>query len=141
SHNPADYNGIKIVRQRHCLTPEQIQQIREHAMTLPAAPCAARGTLITRSIVDTYIQHISSDIKLQCQLKVVVDCGNAIPGTVAPRLLSALGCDVIPLYCEVDGHFPNHHPDPTIASNLCDLIATVKTHHADLGVGLDGDGD
>ena len=141
SHNPADYNGIKIVRHRHCLTPEQIQQIREHALTLPPASSAARGTLTAFSIVDTYIRRISSDIKLQRRLKVVVDCGNAVPGMVAPTLLSALDCDVIPLHCEVDGHFPNHHPDPTISSNLCDLITHVKSHKADLGIGLDGDGD
>ena len=141
SHNPADYNGIKIVRHRHCLTPEQIQHIREHALMLPPSPAAARGTLSTFSIVDTYIQRVSADISLQRPLKVVVDCGNAVPGTVAPKLLSSLGCDVIPLHCEVDGHFPNHHPDPTVSSNLCDLIATVESHKADLGIGLDGDGD
>ncbi|HLT64077.1 MAG TPA: phosphomannomutase/phosphoglucomutase [Pseudohongiella sp.] len=142
SHNPADYNGIKMVRDRHCLTPEQIQQIREHALQLPAvSTCNQPGKLQKMEIVDTYIQRIASDIKLQRPLKVAVDCGNAVPGLVAPRLLSTLGCEVIPLYCEVDGNFPNHHPDPTISSNLRDLISTIINSGADLGIGLDGDGD
>jgi phosphomannomutase / phosphoglucomutase len=143
SHNPADYNGIKIVRNRHCLTPAQIQGIREQALALTAASDAptTRGILDTLDIVPAYIQRVCSDIRLHRRLKVVVDCGNAVPGMLAPRLLSALGCDVVPLYCEVDGHFPNHHPDPTITSNLRDLIRTVKTQKADLGIGLDGDGD
>lgn len=143
SHNPADYNGIKIVRDRHCLTPSQIQAIREHALKLPPAAEAPtqRGTLSQLDILPAYLQRVCGDIRLKRPLKVVVDCGNAVPGLVAPTLLSALGCEVTPLYCEVDGHFPNHHPDPTIAENLHDLIRTVKTQHADLGIGLDGDGD
>lgn len=142
SHNPADYNGIKIVRNRHCLTPTQIQAIREQALQLPQTPCNTRpGVLTQLDILPAYIHRVCEGITLKRTLKVVVDCGNAVPGLVAPRLFSALGCQVIPLYCEVDGRFPNHHPDPTIPGNLRDLIATVTSQSADLGIGLDGDGD
>jgi phosphomannomutase / phosphoglucomutase len=149
SHNPADYNGIKIVRHRHCLTPEQIQGIREQALYFESREAKekrknhvpGRGTLQQLDILPAYLARVSSDIKLQRRLRVVVDCGNAVPGLVAPSVLEAIGCDVSALYCELDGSFPNHHPDPTIHKNLRVLINTVKTRNADLGIGLDGDGD
>jgi phosphomannomutase/phosphoglucomutase len=149
SHNPADYNGIKIVRHRHCLTPGQIQTIREQAIylnSLQAQESAqyklpARGNLYQLDILPAYLAHVRADISLKRRLKVVVDCGNAVPGLVAPALLETIGCDVSTLYCELDGNFPNHHPDPTVHKNLISLINTVKTQKADLGIGLDGDGD
>lgn len=149
SHNPADYNGIKIVRNRHCLTPEQIQGIRDQALYLGSPPARekrnnhtqARGKLHELDILPAYLQHIRNDIRLKRRLKVVVDCGNAVPGLVAPAVLEAIGCEVYPLYCDLDGSFPNHHPDPTIHKNLLPLIQQVKTRHADVGIGLDGDGD
>jgi phosphomannomutase/phosphoglucomutase len=139
SHNPAHYNGIKIIRQRTCLTPEQIQQIRlrvdsGHFLT-------GQGTLSRRDVGADYMARLQRDVRLQRPLKVVVDCANAVPALVAPALFAALGCQVIPLYCELDGNFPNHHPDPTVAENLTALIQAVKEHGADVGIALDGDGD
>ncbi len=139
SHNPADYNGIKIIRQRTCLTPEQIQQIRARAQKGDFAQ--GQGTLQTIDILPDYVARLRKDIEIKRPLKIVVDCANAVPGRVAPALFEALGCDVIPMYCELDGNFPNHHPDPTIAANLEALIAKVTTTDADLGIALDGDGD
>lgn len=149
SHNPADYNGIKIVRNRHCLTPEQIQGIRDQAVYLDSMSARekreknppTRGQLRQLDILPAYLERIRSDIQLKRGLKVVVDCGNAVPGLVAPAVLEAIGCDVCALYCELDGSFPNHHPDPTIHKNLLSLIQRVKTEKADVGIGLDGDGD
>ncbi len=147
SHNPADYNGIKIVRERSCLTSEEIQGIREQACFFARRPDKVREPRLPRGsrraldIMPAYIDRIRQDVKLKRPLRVVVDCGNAVPGLVAPSLYRALGCEVIELYCQLDGSFPNHHPDPTINVNLKDLVAQVKTHSADLGVALDGDGD
>ncbi|MDP1932610.1 MAG: phosphomannomutase/phosphoglucomutase [Gammaproteobacteria bacterium] len=139
SHNPPEYNGIKIIHRRSCLTPEQIQQIREHAEAGKFREGC--GSLTQRNLKSLYIARLVQDVRLQRRLKVVVDCANAVPGLIAPELFAALGCDVVPLYCDMDGHFPNHHPDPTIDDNMQDLIAQVVAHQADLGIALDGDGD
>ncbi len=145
SHNPADYNGIKIVRRRACLTAEQIQGIRQRSLAIEAkeydALGARQGSIKTQDISAGYIARVCSDIQLRRPLRVVVDCGNAVPGMLAPALLRTLGCDVIPIFCDLDGRFPNHHPDPTVASNLDSLITEVKSRQADLGIALDGDGD
>jgi len=92
-------------------------------------------------VLERYFQQIRSDIAMAKPMKVVVDCGNGVAGVIAPRMIEALGCTVIPLYCEVDGNFPNHHPDPGKPENLVDLIAKVKSEKADLGLAFDGDGD
>ncbi len=139
SHNPPEYNGIKIIHRRSCLTPEQIQQIREHADARKFRE--GNGSLTRKDLKSLYITRLVQDIALQRRLKVVVDCANAVPGLFAPELFAALGCDVVPLYCDMDGHFPNHHPDPTVEANMQDLIAQVVAHQADLGIALDGDGD
>jgi phosphomannomutase / phosphoglucomutase len=139
SHNPAEYNGIKMVNQRTCLTPEQIQMLRSLIDKRQFA--RGKGSLTAMDIMPAYLTRISSDIQLQRPLKVVVDCGNAVPALVAPQLFAALQCEVVPLYCEVDGHFPNHHPDPTVHNNLQALISSVQEQQADLGIALDGDGD
>lgn len=139
SHNPSDYNGIKIIRRRSCLTAEQIQQIRQRAGE--GSFRNGHGQISSQDFISPYIERVRQGITLQRQLKVVVDCANAVPGLIAPALLNAIGCDVVPLYCELDGSFPNHHPDPTIATNLQDLIEAVGAHKADLGIALDGDGD
>lgn len=147
SHNPAAYNGIKMIRHRTCLTPEEILGIRDQAHFLASRPDKVRpaekprGRLQQLDIKPAYIQYISERINLQRPLKVVVDCGNAVPGLIAPELYRALGCEVIELFCDLDGRFPNHHPDPTINANLTSLVESVKTHSADLGIALDGDGD
>lgn len=139
SHNPPEYNGIKIVHRRSCLTPEQLQQIRERAESGEFAE--GKGSLTYRDITASYIARLTGDVVLARRLKVVVDCANAVPGLIAPELFRALGCEVTPLYCDLDGRFPNHHPDPTIQENVEDLIAQVAIHKADLGIALDGDGD
>ncbi|OGT74124.1 MAG: phosphoglucomutase [Gammaproteobacteria bacterium RIFCSPLOWO2_02_FULL_57_10] len=139
SHNPPEYNGIKIVHRRSCLTPEQLQQIRERAESGEFSE--GKGSLTYRDITASYIARLTRDVVLARRLKVVVDCANAVPGLIAPELFRALGCEVIPLYCDLDGRFPNHHPDPTIQENMEDLIAQVAIHKADLGIALDGDGD
>lgn len=139
SHNPADYNGLKIMLQKNTLREQDIQQIyqRIRAKDLPTSD----GSLLKKPIIPAYIERITSDIKLNRKLKIVIDCGNGVPAVVAPELFRQLGCDVTELFCEVDGNFPNHHPDPTIEANLQDLIKTVKKQKADIGLAFDGDGD
>ncbi len=139
SHNPADYNGIKIIRQRHCLTPQQIQEIRLRAES--GHFLSGLGTLRHHALADDYIAHLQREIRLQRPLKVVVDCASAVPALVAPGLFRSLGCEVIPLFCELDGRFPHHPPDPTVKANLRALIDAVALHQADAGIALDGDGD
>lgn len=145
SHNPADYNGIKIVRSRACLTAEQIQGICERSLAIESGKYKVstnrKGRLTTKDLGAEYLNRVCSDVTLKRPLRVVVDCGNAVPGILAPALLRQLGCEVTPIYCELDGHFPNHHPDPTVANNLSSLIAEVRASQADLGIALDGDGD
>jgi len=99
------------------------------------------GTLSRADVSTRYRKRIQDDIQLGRRLKIVVDCGNGIAGNIAPVLLEQLGCEVIPLYCEVDGNFPNHHPDPGKLKNLRDCITEVQNHGADIGLAFDGDGD
>jgi phosphomannomutase/phosphoglucomutase len=139
SHNPKDYNGFKIVIAGDTLANEQIQALHDRIKSnnLPTA----KGSIVQVDILDRYAREITQDVVLARRLKVVVDCGNGAAGVIAPQLIEALNCEVIPLFCEVDGHFPNHHPDPGKPENLQDLIAKVKETGADLGLAFDGDGD
>ena len=139
SHNPADYNGFKIVLKGRTLVSEDIQKLYKRVLNEDFR--SGEGQLTESDIRDDYIDAIADDVIVAQPLKVVIDCGNGIAGDIAPDLLSALGCEVLPLYCEVDGRFPNHHPDPTIPANLEDLIITIRSNNADLGIALDGDGD
>ena len=139
SHNPANYNGLKIVIAGETLAGEDIQRLRERIET--GNLLSGRGSSESLSISEDYIAQITGDIALAQPLKVVIDCGNGIAGAVAPTLYKALGCDVIELYCDVDGRFPNHHPDPSKPENLKKLIATVLETGADVGLAFDGDGD
>ncbi|XOV86146.1 MAG: phosphomannomutase/phosphoglucomutase [Pseudomonadota bacterium] len=139
SHNPPDYNGFKIVFDGRTLVEEDIQQIYQRYLSKDFAEGAGSTTEI--DIRSDYIDAIADDVVVAQPLKIVLDCGNGVAGDVAPTLLEALGCDVLPLYCDVDGTFPNHHPDPMVPANLADLILTVKSEGADLGIALDGDGD
>jgi len=139
SHNPPEYNGVKIVHERSCLTPEQIQDIRQRAESSDFAQ--GQGSMQYRDVRGDYIEHVRSDITLRRKLRVVVDCANAVPGLVAPELFEAIGCEVISLHCDLDGSFPHHHPDPTVAENVRELQERVIAHDADLGIALDGDGD
>src|SRR3569623_1799322 len=139
SHNPPQYNGLKMVLKGETLAEGDIQALRRRIETNDYTH--GSGSLRQQDIVSDYIHTITGDIRVARPLKVVVDCGNGVAGDVAPSLLRALGCEVVELYCEVDGTFPNHHPDPSQPENLADLIAAVRTHHADLGLAIDGDGD
>jgi len=141
SHNPGQYNGLKMVLDGETLSGAAIQAIRERIETQSFT--SGTGSLQEIEIVPDYIRRISEDIPVSLgdALKVVVDCGNGVPGIVAPHILRAIGHDVIELYCEVDGDFPNHHPDPSQPENLEDLIAIVRHEQADLGLAFDGDGD
>lgn len=139
SHNPANYNGLKVVLGGKTLADNDIKKLYERAMRGDFAKGA--GELINVNVLPSYIARIKNDSRIDKKLKIVVDAGNGIAGKVAPNLFRALGAEVIELYCQVDGHFPNHHPDPTQIANLQDLIATVKQEHADIGLAFDGDGD
>ncbi|MQT43812.1 phosphomannomutase/phosphoglucomutase [Pseudomonas sp. FSL R10-2172] len=139
SHNPSNYNGFKIVIAGDTLANEQIQALHTRLKTNDLT--WGEGSIERVDILSRYADEIVKDIKLAKKLKVVVDCGNGAAGVIAPQLLEALGCEVIPLFCEVDGNFPNHHPDPGKPENLVDLIAKVKETSADLGLAFDGDGD
>lgn len=139
SHNPSDYNGIKIVLAGTTLMHADIDELFD--LVTMGQSISGEGQNKSIDIMDEYIQRIVGDIKLQRPLKVVVDCGNGIAGATIPQVIKQLGCEVIPLYCEVDGRFPNHHPDPTIEANLVDLRTTVAKHQADIGLAFDGDAD
>ncbi len=139
SHNPPDYNGLKIVIDGETLSGESIQSLRERIEA--ASFISGQGTVESVNIVPDYIERIRDDVKLERPLKVVIDCGNGVGGKVAPQLFRSIGCEVTELFCEVDGNFPNHHPDPSKAENLKDLIAAVQAQQADVGLAFDGDGD
>ena len=139
SHNPATYNGIKILFRRSCLADNQIQKIR-HRIEQNSL-LKGQGSFQELEIKSTYIEYIKEHLQLKRSLKIVIDCGNAVTGVIAPELFTALGCQVEPLYCELDGNFPNHDPDPTVEKNLADLRSRVLASGADLGLGFDGDGD
>lgn len=141
SHNPPDYNGFKIVVGGETLSGDAItelyQRIRDGQLHVAAEP----GSLQQREVNADYIQRIADDVQLDRPIKVVADAGNGVAGELAQPLLEAIGAEVIPLYCDVDGTFPNHHPDPSDPANLEDLIQTVKRFDADIGLAFDGDGD
>jgi len=139
SHNPPDYNGLKIMIDGETLSGKSIQHLRERIEA--GNFISGQGEVGEMDIIPEYIERIRSDIQLDRPLKVVIDCGNGVAGAVAPQLLKAIGCEVTELYCEVDGNFPNHHPDPSKPENLKDLIETVKLARADVGLAFDGDGD
>ncbi len=139
SHNPANYNGFKMVMAGNTLAESEIQALK-HRMLLQDYS-QGDGTLSRADVSTRYRKRIQDDIQLGRRLKIVVDCGNGIAGNIAPVLLEQLGCEVIPLYCEVDGNFPNHHPDPGKLKNLRDCITTVQNYGADIGLAFDGDGD
>ncbi len=139
SHNPPDYNGLKIMLGGETLSGEAISALR--ARIVQGNLTQGAGTWKSVDVVPDYIARVTSDVRLARPLKIVVDCGNGIAGMLAPRVLRALGCEVTELFCEVDGHFPNHHPDPSQPENLEDLIREVKSSGAELGLAFDGDGD
>ena len=139
SHNPKDYNGFKMVLAGRAIYGEEIQGLRRRMEAEDYVERAGRSAPM--DIVPEYGARITGDCKLKRPMKIVVDSGNGIPGASAPAILRALGCEVIELYSEVDGDFPNHHPDPSKPENLADLIRTVQSTDAEIGLAFDGDGD
>ena len=140
SHNPKDYNGFKMVLGGRAIYGDDIQQLRQ-TMQDESWQLQAGGSVRSVDVLAAYTQRITSDVKLARPLKIVVDCGNGIAGASAPAIFRALGCEVTELYSEVDGNFPNHHPDPSKPENLRDLIAALQASDAELGLAFDGDGD
>jgi phosphomannomutase len=143
SHNPKDYNGFKMVIAGRAIYGEEIQALRRAIEETGGhgKPAARAGTVRTVDLLAPYRERILQDVKLARPMKIVVDSGNGIAGASAPGILRALGCEVIELFSEVDGNFPNHHPDPSKPENLKDLIAAISRHGAELGLAFDGDGD
>lgn len=139
SHNPPDYNGLKMMLGGETLAAEAIQGLRQRIEAHDYA--SGKGQLSHLALGDDYLARIVGDVQLKRPLKVVVDCGNGAAGELAPKLFRALGCEVIELFCAIDGNFPNHHPDPSQPENLVDVIAAVAREQADLGLAFDGDGD
>ena len=139
SHNPPNYNGFKMMIAGETLSGERIlnlyERINNHNFH------QGQGTSTTIDIQEDYLNRVTSDISIKRPLKIVVDCGNGVAGHLAPKLFEALGCEVVKLFCHIDGNFPNHHPDPSKLENLNDLIAEIKAEKADLGLAFDGDGD
>lgn len=139
SHNPADYNGLKIILEDKTIYGEQIQGLYKRIKANNFI--VGKGELISRDVSVEYLNAVQAKAKLQKKLKIVLDCGNGVPSELAPKLFRSMGCEVIELFCEIDGTFPNHHPDPSVPANLQDLQQVVIEHNADLGLALDGDGD
>ena len=139
SHNPKDYNGFKMVLAGRAIYGDDIQDLRRRMESEDYVQ--GRGRAATMDVLAEYRHRIASDCRLARPMKIVVDSGNGIPGASAPSVLRAIGCEVVELYSEVDGDFPNHHPDPSKPENLRELIETVRSTGAELGLAFDGDGD
>lgn len=142
SHNPPDYNGFKLMMGGRTLHGADISAIGQAMAALPGTASAVpAGTRQNVDILGTYVARIRDDVKLARPMKIAIDCGNGAGGAVAARLFEALGCQVDRLFCEVDGHFPNHHPDPSVPENLRDLQAHLADSDCELGLAFDGDAD
>jgi phosphomannomutase/phosphoglucomutase len=142
SHNPKNYNGLKIIMDGHALAGEEIQKIYKNILGNKEENLISKiSTLENIKIDEKYIDSILKNININKKLKISVDAGNGIAGPVAIKLFKKLGLEIIDLYCDVDGNFPNHHPDPSNPKNLIDLITSVKENKCDIGIAFDGDGD
>ncbi|HEY3075260.1 MAG TPA: phosphomannomutase/phosphoglucomutase, partial [Burkholderiales bacterium] len=139
SHNPPEYNGLKMVVAGTTLYGDEIQRLRSRIERGELK--SGTGKRTEADVLDAYVERIAGDVKLARPMKIAIDCGNGVAGMLAPRLYGRLNCEVTELYCEVDGRFPNHHPDPAQPKNLAELIETVKNGDAELGLAFDGDGD
>lgn len=139
SHNPPDYNGFKMMLAGDTLAEKEVEALYHCIQTEQFA--SGHGCLIKKDMIGEYITKIQHDVKIKRRLKVAIDCGSGVVGCLAENFFSSLGCEVVPLYCEVDGDFPFHHPDPGQPENLQDLIKTVVKEQCDLGLAFDGDGD
>lgn len=140
SHNPPEYNGLKIMISGVTLSADAIQKIKRRVIAAGFAK-QPRGRENKFDALYEYKKAVVSDINLKRALKIIVDCGNGVGGVIAPQLFRDIGCEVVELFSEVDGNFPNHHPDPSQPHNLRDLIKAVDEHNADLGLAFDGDAD
>lgn len=139
SHNPPDYNGMKMMLGGDTLHGKAITQLKERIQKKQLV--SGEGSVEIIDVVPSYIERVTSDVRLERPLKIIVDCGNGVAGDLAPVLYRALGCEVIEMFCDVDGNFPNHHPDPSKPENLVQLMKAVPEQGADLGLAFDGDGD
>lgn len=139
SHNPPDYNGLKMMLAGETLSGDQISALRTRIEKADLR--SGNGTISQREIAEAYFDRVTSDVKLARPMRIAVDCGNGIAGAFAPELYKRLGCEVEELFCEVDGTFPNHHPDPSQPDNLADLIEALRNGDAEIGLAFDGDGD
>ena len=141
SHNPKDYNGFKMVMAGRAIFGDDIQALRSIMEAESWQLATTPGTHQQVDVLPAYSARIASDIQLSRPMKIVIDCGNGIAGASAPAIFRALGCEVTELFSEVDGNFPNHHPDPSKPENLRDLMAALQSSDAELGLAFDGDGD
>ena len=143
SHNPPDYNGLKMVIAGDAIYGDAIQGLRESIASgaLAEVAQAQRGGSRSEDLAARYLARITGDVKLARPMKIAIDCGNGVAGAFAGDLYRGMGCDVVELFCEVDGTFPNHHPDPAHPENLQDLIRALQTTDAEIGLAFDGDGD
>jgi len=139
SHNPPEYNGIKMVIAGTTLSGEAIQQLR--ARIERGDVSKGEGAYRQVDVREAYLARVTKDVKLARPMKIAIDCGNGVAGMVAPELYRRMGCEIVELFCDVDGTFPNHHPDPSQPKNLKDLIRALETTDAELGLAFDGDGD
>lgn len=141
SHNPPEYNGLKMVLGGDALYGDGLQALRRRIEAGDLRRAGQPGKVRQADIADAYRDRIAGDVKLARPMKIAVDCGNGVAGAFAPPLFRALGCQVTELFCDVDGTFPNHHPDPAHPENLQDLIHALRTTDAEIGLAFDGDGD
>ncbi len=144
SHNPGDYNGFKICVGKDTIHGHEIQELKQIMQKMNAdhfKPSAKSGALSDFAIIPAYIDHLVKNARPLKAKKIVLDAGNGTASTVAPELFKRLGAQVVPLFCELDGRFPNHHPDPTVPANLKDLVAAIRKEKADFGIAYDGDSD
>ena len=139
SHNPADYNGFKILFENRSTSSEEIQAIKQKIIEKDFI--SGKGKIHSTDIVESYINAIKNDVNLLHSLNISIDCGNGAAGVVAERVYKSLGCQVEGLFCDLDGKFPNHHPDPSRPENVIDLIQSVKENNSDIGLAFDGDAD
>ena len=139
SHNPPNYNGFKMVVNGVTLSAERIQDVKQRIIDNNFSE--GTGSYTQEDVIEDYVERIVSDVKPARKMKIVIDCGNGVGGATAPQVFNGLGCEVIELFSEVDGNFPNHHPDPSQEENLQDLIKSIQENDAELGLAFDGDAD
>lgn len=139
SHNPPEYNGLKFVLGYVPYAAEELRAL--HGLITEGALSWGAGVVGHQDVLDSYIERIRADIKVPLHLRIAIDCGNGVTGVIVPQLFEALGCEVVPLFNELDGTFPNHHPDPVNPNNLRQLVQVVKSQALDFGIAFDGDGD